>query len=357
MNRCKKCVLPDTHPGAGMDQHGVCRFCREAERKPWSQRLEGKEEQLAEILRSARGGAGGYDCMVPFSGGKDSSYVLYLATVKYGLRALAVNFNNGLQTPGALRNIRDLPRRLGVPLVTLAPAWPLMRRLYSRFLEEAGEFCSACNAMGYLTIATFCLREWQRLGYAPLTLGGWSSRYEAEPDVYSFDIAYFVEVVGADLVSEVVGSPLVDGDCLEVLKGLSDPRTVNLDGPGPIRYLMLPDYLPWDPARIFRELVERAGWQAPAAAGEDAHFDCLGTPVSLYLERRKYGFSQKTVSLSARVRDGLLSREDALACVESSQVVEPPEMERFLQMLQLDRQGINFNGKWHPERQRLQERA
>jgi hypothetical protein len=120
---------------------------------------------------------------------------------------------------------------------------------------------------------------------------------------------------------------------------------------------MLPDYLPWDPARITRELVERAGWQAPAEAGEDAHFDCLATPVSLYLERRKYGFSQKTISLSARVRDGLLPREEALAMVESSQIVEPPEMKRFLQILELDRQRINFDGKWHPERRGVQERA
>jgi hypothetical protein len=340
-----------------MDEHGVCRFCREAELEPWARQLEGKDRQLAEIMQSARGNTGGYDCIVPFSGGKDSAYVLYLAVVKYGLRALAVNFNNGLQTPGARRNLRDFPRRLGVPLVTLEPAWPLMRRLYARFLEEAGEFCSACNAMGYLIIATFCLREWQRLGYAPLTLGGWSSRYEAEPDVYTFDIAYFAEVVGEDLLREVAGSSLVDGNCLEVLRGLSDPRTVNLDGSGPIRYLMVPDYLPWDPVDITRELVERAGWWAPEEAGEDAHFDCLGTPVSLYLERRKYGFSQKTISLGARVRDGLLTRKEALAAVESPQVVEPSEMDRFLEMLHLDRQRINFNGKWHPERQRLQDRA
>ena len=316
MDRCKKCILPDTHPGAGMDRHGVCRFCREAELEPWTRQLEGKDRQLAEIMQSARGGAGGYDCIVPFSGGKDSAYVLYLAVVKYGLRALAVNFNNGLQTSGALRNLHELPRRLGVPLMTLAPAWPLMRKLYARFLGETGEFCSACNAMGYLTIATFCLREWQRLGYAPLTLGGWSSRYEAEPDVYTFDTAYFAEVVGADLLREVTDSPLVDGTCLEVLKSLCDPRTVSLDGAGPIRYLMVPDYLPWDPARITRELVDQADWRAPAETGEDAHFDCLATPVSLYLERRKYGFSQKTISLSARVRDGLLSREEALAGVE-----------------------------------------
>ena len=55
MDRCKKCILPDTHPGAGMDRHGVCRFCREAELEPWTRQLEGKDRQLAEIMQHRAG--------------------------------------------------------------------------------------------------------------------------------------------------------------------------------------------------------------------------------------------------------------------------------------------------------------
>jgi tRNA(Ile)-lysidine synthase TilS/MesJ len=63
------------------------------------------EAELRQILAAASGRKGGqYDCLVPLSGGKDSTYVLYLCARVYGLKVLAMNFDNGFQSPLAREN-------------------------------------------------------------------------------------------------------------------------------------------------------------------------------------------------------------------------------------------------------------
>lgn len=349
MERCARCILPRSHPGGDFDSEGVCAYCRHTAGVAGADESKAKEGDLLQAICRAKDHNGPYDCIVPFSGGKDSTYVLYKARVTYGLRPLAVNFDNGMQSPAARKNIRNVASALDVPVITLAPPWSLMKKLYVRFLAETGEFCSACNGMGYLLIASFCLNEAIRLGYPPLALGGWSSRYEAMPEVYSFDMAYFADVLGKDLLGEVAACPLANGTALEVLRSLPDPRTLLLDGDSPVIYLMLPEYIEWDVDRLAHELVGETPWRFPDGLSDDAHFDCLAAPVSTYLEKRKYGFSQSTISLSARVRDGLMTRDEALARAEPPRVEEPHEMEWFLDQLGIIREQIRWDGDWHPQ--------
>jgi hypothetical protein len=199
MDRCTRCVLPTGYPGLRFDEAGTCEFCRRAEAEPpWSQTLAKRASELEAIVARIRQDAMGasYDCVVPISGGKDSSYVLYYARRVLGLRVLALNFHNGLQAEAAHHNLEILCVDLDVPLVTLRPSTSLMRRMYARFLRETGEFCSVCNGIGYFLILSFGLREATRTRRTIHGFGGWSARYDAEPGVYSFDTSYLEQVLG-----------------------------------------------------------------------------------------------------------------------------------------------------------------
>jgi hypothetical protein len=110
---------------------------------------------------------------------------------------------------------------------------------------------------------------------------------------------------------------------------------------------MLPDYVPWFGPELQRVLTAETRWRAPADA---LHFDCRGVPFSSWLERRKYGLSQQDITYSAWIRDGLLSRQQALAALGTETDVEPEGWGEFLAELGLSRTEVRWDGRWHPQR-------
>jgi len=89
---CKKCVVSNQRPRTDFDEEGVCSACNYAYVKhnqiDWGQR----EEMLLELLDKHRSPDGSYDCIVPGSGGKDSSYVSHQLKYKYGMHPLTVTW-------------------------------------------------------------------------------------------------------------------------------------------------------------------------------------------------------------------------------------------------------------------------
>ena len=80
IQKCVKCLVPAAVPEANIDEEGVCTWCRELESKPLENASQGGNDsfnnELEKALDDCRG-RGEYDCLVPFSGGKDSCYLLY----------------------------------------------------------------------------------------------------------------------------------------------------------------------------------------------------------------------------------------------------------------------------------------
>jgi hypothetical protein len=206
--------------------------------------------------------------------------------------------------------------------------------------------------MGYLTIISFILRENQtQAGSKILVVGGWSKELEAMPGVYSFDFKYFYDVIAEAGMSEKLrDSAMISEQCLDFLINVPDPRATAKDERLPFDYIMLPDYISWNPDEISRVLKKETGWVVPPEADNETHFDCVMYPVAKYFERQKYGFSQSTITYSALVRAGQMSREEALRKVGKEKKESPPEFARFLDILGLAKSSINWNGKWHPQR-------
>ena len=94
LKRCSRCLLPETHETLVLDAEGVCNVCRAQEVKAeinWPDRLEQLDALVSEYRGRYR-----YDCLVPFSGGKDSTWTLHYLMKRYpGLKPLVVRFNHG----------------------------------------------------------------------------------------------------------------------------------------------------------------------------------------------------------------------------------------------------------------------
>jgi len=348
VERCVRCILPDTYPEIGFDEKGICSFCTDFEMPPLG---KDKEEELKRLVEEARLRQGRYQVIVPISGGKDSAYALYVARCLYGLRVLAINFDNGFRSAAAEANLKTLTTQLDIDYVSIKPSWHLMRSLYSAFVKSVGEFCTVCNAMGYLTIMTCVVEEAIRIRSKLLVVGGWSEKLEAMPGMYSFDFKYFHDIIAQAGMSEKLRrSPMINEQCLDILINAPDPRMTTKDADLPFNYVMLPEYIPWDLNQISKTLKKELGWSAPPGAENETHFDCVMYPVAKYFERRKYGFSQNTVTYSALVRAAQMTREQALMRVEDEGEEPPEEFAQFLDTLGLAESEVNWNGRWHPQR-------
>ena len=157
MKRCTKCILPVNLPGVTIDQRGTCNYCNFFEQyylKNPDFSAEYMQKRFETIVKRLKGSCK-YDCMVPISGGKDSSYVLYTLVKKYKMNVLTFNHDHGFQSRQALENIDRAVRKLGVDYIQYRPRLDIMYKLFRTFLLRAGEFCTACNMLGEASMYRF----------------------------------------------------------------------------------------------------------------------------------------------------------------------------------------------------------
>lgn len=133
---CSRCLMPDTRPRIVFDENGVCNACHTADEKnaiDWQARADEFRETVARMR--PKGGA--YDCIVPWSGGKDSSYIAHRLKFEFGLNPLLVTFSPLLPNEIAVHN-REEMLKLGFDHLMVRPNQHVSRRLSRRFFVERG---------------------------------------------------------------------------------------------------------------------------------------------------------------------------------------------------------------------------
>ena len=128
VKRCKNCLLPETQETITYDSQGVCSVCRQIEFKKSKIDWEAKENEFKKIIDEHRGKAI-YDCIVPFSGGKDSTYTLLHLVKKYKIKPLVVSFDHGFYRPKLLDNVEKTLRKIGVDYIKFRPNWKVVKKV------------------------------------------------------------------------------------------------------------------------------------------------------------------------------------------------------------------------------------
>src|SRR4030042_682991 len=179
LKRCTKCVLPETHETIVFDEEGVCNICRQHEYKQTAIDWETQKRELDTIVATYRDKYD-YDCIVPFSGGKDSTWTLYYLVKEYGIKPLVVRFDHGFLRPNLLENTIRTIRKLGVDLHVFTPNWQVVQKLMLQSFLEKGDFCWHCHT------GIFAYPMWVAIRYkVPLIVWGEpSAEYTA---YYSYD--------------------------------------------------------------------------------------------------------------------------------------------------------------------------
>jgi N-acetyl sugar amidotransferase len=137
---CTQCVMDTSDPQILFDDEGVCNHCHDYRRRmredvPTAGRQAYLETLLSKIREAGKGHE--YDCVLGMSGGVDSTYVAWLCKKEYGLRPLAVHFDNGWNTELAVQNIEVILRALDIDLYTHVVDWEEFSDLQRSFLKSS----------------------------------------------------------------------------------------------------------------------------------------------------------------------------------------------------------------------------
>ena len=133
---CRKCIMPNTRPRVMFDSEGICNACRNAEEKTkidWNSR----KKEFFELIEKYKSPKGYWDCIVPWSGGKDSSTIAYKLKFEFGMNPLLVTLSPVLPNETGMKN-RESLIRLGFDHLYFRPNQKVHRLLSKRFFIERG---------------------------------------------------------------------------------------------------------------------------------------------------------------------------------------------------------------------------
>lgn len=316
LSYCTRCIMPSTKPDLTFDHEGVCAACRSYENRQvvnWDER----RAELVAILESNRGrGGSNYDCIVPVSGGKDSTYQV-LKLLELGANPLCVTATTDDLSEIGRRNIENI-KKLGVDYIEVSVN-PLVRRKLNRIgLREVGDI----SWPEHVTIFTIPVRMAVALKI-PLIVWGENPQNEyggpataAEDKVLT---RRWLEEFGGLLglrVADLVG---LDGLTERDLIQYAYPRDEELASVG-VSGLFLGYFMPWD--GYTNALVAQArGFETYPTNVEGSlvnyeNLDNHQTGIHDYFKYLKYGYARATDQACLHIRRGRLSRSDAVALVQ-----------------------------------------
>ena len=306
---CTRCILPETKPDLQIDSEGICSACRYFEQRTetdWDQR----RKEFHEVLDKYRSKNGSnYDCIVPVSGGKDSTYQV-LTLLREGLKPLCVIATTCQLSDIGRRNIENL-KGLGVDCIEYSTNPRVRAKLDKIGLKEVGDI-SWPEHVAIFTVPPRVATQFK----IPLLIWGENPQHEYGGPASNaggkvLDRAWLEEFGGllGLRVSDLVG---VDGLTQQDLNYFTYPSQEDLDSVG-VTGLFLGYYFPWD--GYSNALIAQAHGMATTETAIEGslvnyeNLDNIQTGIHDYFKWLKYGFCRVSDIGSMHVRRGRMTRE------------------------------------------------
>jgi N-acetyl sugar amidotransferase len=337
LRRCTRCAMPETHETILFDADGVCNVCRQHDFKQSQIDWDARERDLLALIDSYRGRAA-YDCIIPFSGGKDSTYTLYTLVTKYKVKPLVVTFDHGFLRPTTLANNERTIKKLGVDYLKFRPNWKIVQKLMLETLKRKGDFCWHCHT----GIFSYPMQIAVNFKVPLLFWGEPSAEYTSyysydepeEVDERRFNRFVNLGITAEDMVGMLDGD--VDARDLRpfTYPDLKDLKAINY------RSVCLGSYVPWDVKLHYEVIARELGWQGDEVEGvppgyEYEKVECAMQGVRDYLKYIKRGFARTTHLTSIDIRNGRMTREEAARLIEQHEGRRPASLDVFLEYVGL----------------------
>ena len=310
MKRCTRCVLPETFPGIRFDGQGTCNYCSADERsKDLTSQKARYRQKFQKLWEQRDRGASAYDCLVSYSGGKDSSYTLALMAREYEARVLALTVDNGFVSPRAMENMRAVVEALGVDHILFKPRFDVLRKIFlacgsdtlfaPKTIERASTVCTACmSIVKFVSLRTAIEKRIPFIvfGWSPGQAGLSSSVFKAAPRM----IRSMQQSVREPLQT-IAGADIDPYFLDEEHFARAD------DFPYYINPLAFGDY----DERHILSVVSELGWTAPDDTDPNST-NCLLNCYGNAIHKEQFRFHPYAFELAGLVRQGMLDRNEAI---------------------------------------------
>ena len=314
---CTRCVLPDSKPDLLLDDDGICNACRAYEFRTeidWNSRYK----ELLNLLDQYKSKSqDNWDCIVPVSGGKDSTYQV-LKVLELGLTPLCVTSTTCDLSQIGRKNIENI-KQLGVDYVEVSPN-PLIRAKLNRAgLEIVGDI-SWPEHVGIFTIPVRAAVQFK----VPLIIWGENSQNEYGGPAASQDNKFltrrWLEEFGGLLgmrVSDLIGQQEISKKDLFNYTYPSDEELAKVGVTG----IFLGYYLPWDGLTNYL-LAQANGFTTYSKIVEGSvvnyeNLDNYQTGIHDYFKFLKFGFGRASDIASLHIRRDRLLRSQAIELVKN----------------------------------------
>lgn len=350
LRRCASCQLPETYETIEFDSKGICNICNGAQYKQQGINWGERKELLDKLIEKHRGRAD-YDCIVPFSGGKDSTFQLYYLMTEYKLKPLVVRFNHGFMRQTIEENNQRTFKKLGVDVLEFTPNWHVVKRLMLESFIRKTDFCWHCHTGIY----SYPLRVALKYQVPLVFWGEPQSEITAYYDYLNDEIEYeddkkfnMLRTLGitAEDMHGMIDSPEHSIDKRDLIP-YTFPDVKELKA---LRYCSVPlgNFIPWDYTKNTETIKRELGWLADELEGvpnaindHGEKIECFMQGTRDYIKYLKRGYGRVTQINSFHVRAGRMTPEEARRSNEQFDGRKPQSLKVFLDYVGLSEEEFN----------------
>ena len=340
MKICTNCVIPETAETLTFAKDdGKCSVCINSDQKKeidWEDRNK-KLDKLIENYKDKHT----YDCVVPFSGGKDSTFALwYLVKIKK-LKPLVVRFDHNFYRETIEENTERTISKLGVDFLNYKSNFEIVKKTMLESLIRRGDFCWHCH----VGIAAYPVNIAIEKKIPLIFYGEPSAEYSAYYNYDEFeegDVEHFNKTtnmgINAEDMYEMINEKYPETKIsLRDLKAYIFPTQRELNK-NQIKNAYLGNYIPWDVKRQVKIIKDELGWKGDNVEGipEEYNYEkieCMMQGVRDYIKFLKRGFGRTAHLTSIDIRNNRMSRDKALEFCQMYDGKKPKSLEIFLKII------------------------
>jgi glucosamine--fructose-6-phosphate aminotransferase (isomerizing) len=349
LKRCSRCLLPETMPFISFDEKGVCSYCRDYEHR--GSFLKG-EKTLEEFVSKYRRASGEPDCIVGFSGGRDSAYGLDYMKNHLGLHPLTFTYDWGMVNDLARRNQARVVGKLGIEHIVISAdikkkrenirknlkAWlkkpdlgmvPILMAGDKQFYYYFHKVRKQTGVKLFIFCGGYEGEEGTGLfkyGFCDVSQGSKNAlkRLTGISTINKLKIMYYY-------LKQFIKNPAyINKSIIDTLFAYYSTYVLSDD------YLYLYHYLDWDEQEILSSIIEKFNWERETDTIATWRIDDGTASFYNYIYLTMAGFTEFDIFRSHQVREGKLSREEAYELIKEENKPRFKSIEWYGQAINFD---------------------
>lgn len=344
MKRCKKCLLPETFPFIKFDDDGVCNYCKSYDKDNY----QGKEE-LQKSVEQYKNKDGEIPCLLAFSGGRDSCYGLYYVKNILKMKPIAYTYDWGMVTDLARRNQAKMCGKLGVEHIVVSAdiakkrenvrknvnAWLKRPQLGTIPLFMAGDkqyfyYANKLSKYNKLKLVVLCDNPLEITNFK-YGFCGVKPKLSQKGQSFSLPKTSKVKMILYYLKEFILNPAYINSSVFDTIGGFISYYLI------PHNYLNLFKYIQWDEKTVETVLLDEFEWEIANDTKSTWRIGDGTAAFYNYIYFTVAGFTENDTFRSNQIREGKISREEALKLAEQDNKPRYESIKWYLDMI-----GLNF---------------